>query len=117
MKLLRLTARHGILVFTLLAGLLLSGCLTEKPHFIDPADLEMNPISGGDRGEFRVGDMVTVSYSGNPMAQTAAYVERIKEDGFITLPLVGSIKAAGKTAGQLQKEIYNLYVPKIYPYV
>jgi len=32
----------------------------------------------------------------------------------ITLPLIGSIQAAGKTIGQLQQEITERYVPKYY---
>ena len=40
--------------------------------------------------------------------------ELIKEDGTITLPLIGSIQAVGKTAGELQTEIQTSYVPKYY---
>ncbi len=40
--------------------------------------------------------------------------ETIKEDGTITLPLIGSVYAVGKTAGELQNEIYTNYVPKYY---
>ena len=43
------------------------------------------------------------------------HVEPIKEDGTITLPDIGPVQAAGKTAGELQNEIYNLYVPKLLP--
>ena len=42
------------------------------------------------------------------------HAERIKEDGHITLPLIGSIKAVGKSDGELQAEIHDLYVPKYY---
>jgi polysaccharide export outer membrane protein len=40
--------------------------------------------------------------------------EPIKDDGTITLPYIGVVQAAGKTPGQLQNEILNLYVPKYY---
>jgi polysaccharide export outer membrane protein len=40
--------------------------------------------------------------------------EQIKEDGNINLPLINSVKAVGKTAGELQNEIHDLYVPKYY---
>ena len=43
-----------------------------------------------------------------------AHEELIKEDGTITLPLIGSVKAVGKTAGELQTEIQTNYVPKYY---
>ena len=42
------------------------------------------------------------------------YETDIKEDGTITMPDIGHVQAAGKTAGELQNEIYNLYVPKLY---
>jgi polysaccharide biosynthesis/export protein VpsN len=40
--------------------------------------------------------------------------ENIREDGTITLPTVGTVQAAGKTPGDLQKVIFNLYVPQYY---
>ncbi len=40
--------------------------------------------------------------------------EQINESGNISLPLIGSIKSAGKTLGQLQMDIQNAYVPKYY---
>lgn len=61
----------------------------------------------------RVGDTVTVVLSGLP-TDLPPHEEAIKEDGQITMPLIGSIQAAGKTAGELQNEIYRLYVPKYY---
>ena len=33
------------------------------------------------------------------------------------MPDIGHVPAAGKTAGEVQNEIYNLYVPKIYRHV
>ncbi|MBM3834051.1 MAG: polysaccharide export protein [Verrucomicrobia bacterium] len=61
----------------------------------------------------RVGDPLTINFTGvqDPPGQ---HQERIKEDGMITLPLIGSIQAAGKTIGQLQQEITERYVPKYY---
>lgn len=41
--------------------------------------------------------------------------EQIKSDGYVTLPLIGSVKADGKTPGELQRDMYSLYVPKYYP--
>ena len=37
-----------------------------------------------------------------------------KIPGLADLPLIGPVKAAGKTPGQLQTEIHDLYVPKYY---
>jgi polysaccharide export outer membrane protein len=41
----------------------------------------------------------------------------IKEDGTITLPDVGRVQAAGKTAGELEDRLHDLYVPKIYTHL
>jgi polysaccharide export outer membrane protein len=40
--------------------------------------------------------------------------EPIKEDGTITLDWIGPVQAAGKTPGELQNEIHDLYVPKYF---
>jgi polysaccharide biosynthesis/export protein VpsN len=62
---------------------------------------------------FHVGDTVTVDFSGT--ADTIPeHIEPIKEDGTITLSLIGSVRALGKSAGELQNEIHDLYVPKYY---
>ena len=41
----------------------------------------------------------------------------IKEDGTITLPDIGRVKAVGKTIGELEDTIHDLYVPKIYTHL
>ncbi len=67
-----------------------------------------------DQGvRLQVGDMVIVTFSGNS-DQIPPHEERIKEDGNITLPLIGAVKALGKSDGDLQTEIHSLYVPKYY---
>ena len=62
---------------------------------------------------FRVGDTVIISFSGAPNTITD-HEEAIKEDGNITLDLIGKIHALGKTAGELQNEIQADYVPEFY---
>jgi protein involved in polysaccharide export with SLBB domain len=62
---------------------------------------------------FHVGETVSVAFSGPP-DPIDPHEELIKEDGNITLPLIGSVKALGKTAGELQNEIHDLYVPQYY---
>ncbi|HWD93000.1 MAG TPA: polysaccharide biosynthesis/export family protein [Verrucomicrobiae bacterium] len=86
---------------------LLSGCQT-GPKFPDL------PPSAGNL--FHIGDMVTVSFVsvGQGAEVMPAHSERIHEDGTITLSLIGPIVAAGKTAGDLQKEIHDRYVPRFY---
>lgn len=61
----------------------------------------------------RKGDLVKVSFSGTPNPPSEQE-ERIKEDGSINLQYIGSVQAEGKTPGDLQREIQNAYVPKLY---
>ena len=61
----------------------------------------------------RVGDLVIITFQNAP--DLNLHEERIKEDGSITLKHIGSMKAAGKTRGELQKDIQTAYVPKYYP--
>ena len=63
-----------------------------------------------------VGDSVTVTLDGPP-TPIPPHDEDIKEDGTITLDLIGPIQAAGKTLGQLQADIYNAYVPRYYTHL
>ncbi|HEY1490405.1 MAG TPA: polysaccharide biosynthesis/export family protein, partial [Verrucomicrobiae bacterium] len=64
---------------------------------------------------FHVGESVNIIFSGTPdPMEFPPHEETIKEDGNITLPLIGSVQALDKTAGALQREIHDLYVPKYY---
>jgi len=102
-------------------GMVLAGCHSPSPEpvFSDsPAPLVMtgSPDKGAAPPEvarFHVGDTVIVTLSGLPEA-IDPHNEPIKEDGTITMPDIGHVQAAGKTAGELQNEIYSLYVPKYY---
>jgi polysaccharide export outer membrane protein len=84
---------------------LLSGCKT------GPTNLPPAPGS-----VFHVGDAITVLCVPVSMTPDAIppHSERVREDGMITLLYIGSVKAEGKTAGQLQKEIHDLYVPRYF---
>jgi protein involved in polysaccharide export with SLBB domain len=105
----------------LFAGVLLTGCYSSPidPVFSDnpmPSMTTGSSPTGYDAAEvarFHVGDMVTVTLTGLPEA-IEPHSEPIKEDGTITMPDIGHVPAAGKTAGELQNAIYNLYVPKYY---
>jgi protein involved in polysaccharide export with SLBB domain len=88
---------------------LLSGCQT------GPAFTELPPDATGIR--FHIGEEVTVTFVGvqSDKGLMPDHTERIHEDGTIMLPLINSVMAAGKTAGELQKEIHDSYVPKYFP--
>jgi len=63
-----------------------------------------------------VGDVVTVAFSGLP-EEMIPQEKPIKEDGTISLQDIGSVKAAGKTAGELEDYIQKLYVPQYYTHL
>ena len=60
------------------------------------------------------GNKVAIMYSGIP-SPPPRHEEKIREDGYITPPLLGKpVMAAGKTVGQLQEELHGLYVPSLF---
>jgi polysaccharide export outer membrane protein len=93
----------------LFASLVFTGCDSMTGTVPPPSDDKTSVVVA----RFHVGETVSVNFSGPP-EPPAAHEELIKEDGTITLPLIGSIKAVGKTAGELQNEIYTNYVPQYY---
>lgn len=116
----------------LAAGLLFNGCSSSSNNDILFSDSPQPPsaLAGAPSGttgttpaeaassdltaaRFHVGDTVTVDYSGTatPIPEN---VQTITEDGNITLPYIGPVRALGKTAGELQNDIHDLYVPKYY---
>src|SRR5271165_586132 len=56
------------------------------------------------------GDVVKVSF---PAAPELNQSQKIGTDGTLSLPLVGEVHAAGKSPGQLQTELANLYKPQL----
>jgi polysaccharide export outer membrane protein len=92
-----------------LLSLFIGGCATEdQPNpRTDPTTLVSH---------LHIGDTLTVTLGGLP-TQIDPHVEAIKDDGTITLDLIGPIKAAGKTLGQLQRDIYAAYVPRFYTHL
>ena len=90
-------------------SILLSGCVT-KPE-IAPPPTEKESVGSPDL--LKPGDAVVINFTGisdPPPGQQ----DRIREDGIITLPYIGSVQAAGKTRAELQQEITDLYVPRFY---
>jgi protein involved in polysaccharide export with SLBB domain len=92
----------------LFTSLIFTGCDSMTGTAAPPPDTKPLVVA-----HFRVGDTVNVTFSGTPTPPDT-HEEVIKEDGNITLYLIGSIKALGKTAGELQTEIHDKYVPQYY---
>jgi protein involved in polysaccharide export with SLBB domain len=63
----------------------------------------------------RPGDRIEIGFSGNSTAPVYPHREQIRENGEIEPPLLGTnVMAAGKTIGQLQNELHDLYVPAFF---
>src|SRR5688572_478433 len=89
----------------IISVLMVAGCATTdtSTKFSDPPpDLFPSATNGTTNGafvsavqqgdRFSIGDQVTVKFSGT--AETILpHEERIKDDGMITLPLIGAVKA------------------------
>lgn len=105
----------GIGLLTVAAAL--TGCQTptasNEIKFTPIEQIEEGLAIGADEAmRFAKDDLVIVTFSGQQDLQP--HEERIKEDGTITLQYINSIKAEGKTTGELQREIHNAYVPTFY---
>jgi len=117
-------ARAFLAAGFLSAALLISGCssFSDEPQFTDnpvPAPLagsQWNSKGNAEVARFHVGDTVTVTLTGLPI-DIPPHVEPIKEDGTISMPDIGKVPAAGKTAGELQNAIHDLYVPRFYTHL
>lgn len=116
----RISRLAGLPLVLAVVTVVMSGCYTySDPLFSDnPAGPNTSGSATGREASFQVarfhiGDMVTVSLTGLP-EMVEPHTEPIKEDGTITMPAIGHVPAAGKTAGELQNAIHDLYVPKYY---
>ncbi len=58
----------------------------------------------------REGDVLKIVFPGAPNLNTT---QQIRRDGKIRLPLVNEVTAAGKTAGDLEKELVELYAGQL----
>jgi len=64
-------------------------------------------------GRLQAEDAVTVVFSGSPNPPER-FDGRIKQDGLISLPLVGSVQVLGMTTAELEKKLHSMYVPKYF---
>jgi polysaccharide export outer membrane protein len=62
----------------------------------------------------RPGDKIEVIFTDVPPQEFPSMAQRVREDGWITLPLEVRILAAGKKTGELQDAIRGEYVPKYF---
>src|SRR2546425_3928071 len=90
---------------------------TNDAPVISGTPVSVPPSSAGSQTNqagadtLRAGDRINVSFSGLPVS-IEKHEEQIREDGYINPPFLGrTIKAAGKSIGQLREELQKLYVP------
>jgi polysaccharide biosynthesis/export protein len=84
----------------LLLVLVFAGCQTYTGETLPEG------ASGQHPGVLSAGDTIRVSFTAAPELNQS---EKIEPDGRVNLPLVGQVYALGKTTGQLQEELTNLY--------
>lgn len=101
--------RHLWLGCLPLLGLFFMGCAASQPP-----NLNSDPTTFVSH--LHIGDTVTVTLGGLP-TEVPPHEEAIKDDGTLTLDLIGPIQAEGKTLGQLQRDIYAAYVPRFYTHL
>jgi len=112
MKAIRLFG-HGLLLSGILAVTLgITGCQSSPPIYVPPPAGVLPAIAMAGP-KFQVGDEVGVEFSGVDVP-LLPHRERIKEDGNLTLPHIGPVKALGRTSGELQNAIRDAYVPDFY---
>jgi polysaccharide biosynthesis/export protein VpsN len=75
-----------------------------------PTSIAPPPVQSG---RLSSGDLVRIIFSDVPQPPQNVEI-RIPEDGRITLPYNITVSAIGKTVSQLQEEIRNEYVPKLF---
>ena len=103
---------RGLLVATVLMA---AGCETTRPRPVNPvAGTNEVPLTVNSTDSLEPGNQITITFSGLSTIPIP-YSCRIREDGTISPPyLKAPIIAAGKTIGELERELEKEYVPAIY---
>lgn len=111
MRLLRnFVQRFSQLIIICVIAPFLAGCLpwgSDNPKDTGPAV---------DETALRMGEMIKIDFSGTPTPMQSVETE-IKGDGTVTLELIGPVKAAGYSPGQLEHIIQSKYVPDYYTHM
>lgn len=131
MRVSRRAGHWGAVVGLLVAGLFLTGCksastdprFSQVPGFTGVpagqsgiASSAGTPAQTGNIGSdyIHAGDTLLITFADLAIQVQSPVEERVKEDGTIGLLENQTFIAAGKTYGQLGKEIHDRYVPDYY---
>jgi polysaccharide export outer membrane protein len=103
---------RGLLVATVLMA---AGCETTRPRPVDPVAVTNDvPVTVNSTDSLEPGNQITITFSGLNTVPIP-YSCRIREDGTISPPYLNEpVIAAGKTIGELERELEKEYVPAIY---
>jgi protein involved in polysaccharide export with SLBB domain len=88
----------------MLSMLFFAGCETYTGETLPESATGQHP------GVLSAGDTIRVSFTTAPELNQS---EKIESDGRVSLPMIGQVYATGKTTGQLQEELTNLYKPQL----
>ena len=95
-------------------ALMAAGCATpDYSAVMAQPDTGTNVVSAA---HLNVGDTMTITFDGIPDLPTSQE-KTINEDGTITLSDVGTFNVAGKSTGEIETIIHNLYVPRFYKHL
>ena len=81
-----------------------AGCQTQ-PLFFTPTS-QTTTTNVTEIITLREGDVLKISFPGSANLNTT---QPIRRDGMISMPLVGEVKAVGKTPPELEKDLIDLY--------
>ena len=90
----------------LAAALMAGGCATREAGPAAPTRIP----EAGSTAQLRPGDSLTVALQGVPDPSNNNV--QIDEQGLITLPFIGSIKAAGTTLAELSQRVRETYLSR-----
>jgi protein involved in polysaccharide export with SLBB domain len=108
-------SQRSVRRFLGLAGLaaatwFLAGCASGPPPITAPPNRSVDQIL------LQNGDGIEVDLTGTPMTIPPT-ITKLNGAGTISLPSITNIVAIGKTPHQLEQEIHDAYVPKIYSHI
>jgi polysaccharide biosynthesis/export protein len=88
--------------------LALGGCQSPTAQYTNsPGKAPLHP----EAIVLRAGDVLRVSFPGSPNLDTQP--QPIRRDGYITLPLINDVKAAGMTPVELEKDLAKRYASQL----
>jgi polysaccharide export outer membrane protein len=102
----------GMLLLSL--SVIFCGCdgpATKGPGDASASVAPMPALPPADEQILREGDVIRISFPGAPNMEIVT--QEIRNDGRVTLPIIGEVVATNRTPIQLEKELSKLYAPQL----